>query len=709
MTDISPQKREHYTYCAICEQLCGLKVTTRGDAVLRIQPDKENPHNWADFCIKGATADEYRTHPARLRSPMKRVGDRYVAVSHEEAVDGIAGAFRKIIERDGPDAIGAYVGNPNAFNFANSIFHGAFMDALGSHNRYWVGSIDQNAYHYVGEQMYGSSYTTLIPDVDQCRYLLLIGSNPAVSAMGWVGSVPNGWKRVLAAVENGAKLVVVDPRRTETAKRATRHLAPLPESDWAFLLAVIHLILANGLENRAACDAASGFERVREIALAQNPASLARRCDIALSDIEQVAIGFATAESAACVARTGSAMGRNGVLAEWLSHILNLITGRTDTPGGRVLCDGVANFMKLGADVFAPARVPSRLRQWDPVAGAHALAELPDEILTPGRGQIRGLIINAGNPVISGPDGPRLDEALASLDCLVAVDLFQRESHRHAHWLIPGLHFLENEEIHVLYSSFHDVPFVQKARRTVPPPAGMRAEWEFYRDLSAALGLTLFQGLFPPEPSAVEDGLLAMGGRVDRATIEAHPHGLHLGPKTYGRLSENLQTHDRKIAAAPPALLSLLSERLLEPETPEADSRFPYQIISRRRLQTMNSWLTESSASRLREGVGSEIVINAGDAERDGLKEGDMVEVESLTAALDVRLKVSDSLRSGVAIMEYGWGSRTFDPQEGAIVGSKGINRNALVSGKDLDPLARVPRFNGTPVRIRRSAITGSA
>ncbi|MEO9601291.1 molybdopterin-dependent oxidoreductase [Parasphingorhabdus sp.] len=699
---VSEPVQEHYTYCAICEQLCGLKVTTRGDDVVRIQPDKENPHNWADFCIKGATADEYRTHPARLRSPMKRVGDGYVAVSHEEAVDGIASAFRKIIERDGPDAIGAYVGNPNAFNFANSIFHGAFMDAVGSHNRYWVGSIDQNAYHYVGEQMYGSSYTTLIPDVDTCQYLLLIGSNPAISAMGWVGSVPNGWKRVLAAVEQGAELVVVDPRLTETAKRATTHLSPLPESDWAFLLAIIHVILDKGLENRAACDSASHFERVRDIALTQKPASLARRCDIPLSDIEQIAIGFATAETAACVARTGSAMGRNGVLAEWLSHVLNLMTGRTDSPGGRVLCDGVADFMKLGAEVFAPTTIPSRLRQWPPVAGAHALAELPDEILMPGPGQIRGLIINAGNPTISGPDGPQLDKALASLECLVAVDLFQRESHRHAHWLIPGLHFLENEEIHVLYSSFHEVPFVQKARRTVPPPQGMRAEWEFYRDLSDAMGLTLFEGMFPPEPAAVEDGLLAMGGRVDRATIEAHPHGLHLGPKTYGRLSQNLLTPDRKIAAAPEPLISLLRERLEEPETRDAKQAFPYQIISRRRLQTMNSWLTESSAARLRKDVGEEITISSEDAKRDGWEDGDRVQVESTTGRLTVTLRVSEELRSGAAVMEYGWGSQTLDPQGQTIMPARGKNRNELVSGNDLDPLARVPRFNGTPVRIRR-------
>lgn len=694
---------EHFTYCAICEQLCGLKVTTQNNEVLRIEPDRDNPHNWQDFCIKGATADEFRTHPARLRSPMKRVGDRYVPVSHEEAVAAIAEAFRRIIDRDGPEAIGCYTGNPNAFGFANSTFHGAFMDAVGSHNRYWVGSIDQNAFHYVGEHMYGSAYTFLIPDVDACDYFLLIGGNPAISAMAWIGAVANGWKRVLSQVKKGAKLVIVDPRRTESAKRATKHLAPLPESDWAFLLAVLHTIFKNGWENQEACTAAASVDVIRRLALAQDPESLARRCDIPLIEIEAVAEGFAKAKTAACMARTGSAIGRNGSLSEWLSHLLNLVTGNTDQPGGRVLCDGVANVMKLGAEVFAQTTVPSRLRGWAPVAGAHALGELPDEILTPGQGQIKALIMNSGNPVISGPDGARLDQALASLECFVSIDLFQRESHRHAHWLIPGIHFLEREEVSVLYCSMNDVPYAQQARKVVEQPEGVRHEWEFYRDLAKALGLELFGGTMPPDPRAVEDAFLALGGRTSRAEIEAHPHGLILGEKTFGRLAKSLLTSHGKIEAAPADLVALLNDRLAEPEMRPAAGDWPYQIISRRRMQTMNSWLTESSATRLREEVGSQIAISPADADRDGLADGDFVKVESVTNSVIASARISDEVRPGVAVMDYGWGSRTFDPARDEVLPARGVNRNSLVSNEDLDPLARVPRLNGTPVRVTRS------
>ena len=694
---------DHYTYCAICEQLCGLKVTTRDDRVVRISPDRENPHNWADFCIKGATADALRTHPRRLRSPMKRIGERYVAVTHEEAIEGIARQFSRIAERDGPNAIWAYVGNPAAFGFANSVFHGAFMEALGSHNRYWVGSIDQNAYHYVGEAMYGSAFTTLIPDVDVCECFLLIGANPAISGMAWIGAVPNGWKRVRAAVDRGADLIVVDPRRTETARHATHHLSPVPETDWAFLLAVLHFIFTRGLVDSGGCEASANVGVVRDIACAQNPDDLASHCGIPVGEIEAAAMRFGSAKTACCVVRTGGAMGRNGALSEWLSHVLNLVTGRTDKRGGRVLCDGVADLMQLGSEVFPQARQPSRIRGWDPIAGAHALAELPEEILTPGHGQIRGLIINSGNPVISGPNGLHLDAALQSLECLVAIDMFQRESHCHAHWLIPGVHFLEREEINLLFGSMHESPFIQQSRKVLDAPKGIRHEWEFYRDLADRMGLTLFDGTLPPDPCAVEDAILGLGGRVSRDEIECQPHGLRLGGKTYGRLAGKLCASGRRIDAAPKALVGLLRTRLADITSSMEMQPNTYQLISRRRLQTMNSWLTESSAAKLRGGVGEQVTICPKDAVRDGLTSGKRVRIESGTGSLEATLMVDDSLRPGVAVMEHGWGSRTFDPAGSGESVSSGLNRNQLVSNEDLDPLSRVPRFNGAHVRIRRA------
>ncbi|MFC2950545.1 molybdopterin-dependent oxidoreductase [Marinicaulis aureus] len=693
---------EKITYCSICEQVCGLKVTTKGDQIVRIEPDKENPYSWEDFCIKAATSDELRTHPARLLSPMKRVGDRYVAVSYEDAIGEIADAFRRIMDEDGPDAIGSYTGNPNGFCFTNSVFHNAFMDALGSHNRFWVGSVDQNAVHYVGEEMYGSAWTALIPDVDDCKCFLLIGSNPAISAMNWVGAVPRGWKRMLEAMSNGAELIVIDPRKTETAQKADLHLSPLPEMDWAFLLGVLRVIFDRGWVNEKDCAEAVGVDEIKRIAQAVNLEDLSARCDIPVRDMEVVAEKFARAETATCLARTGSAMGRNGVLTEWLTHVLNLVTGRTDRPGGRILSQGVANVMDLGANVFVQSRTPSRVRGYAPVAGAHAVAEIPDEIETPGKGRLRGFIINGGNPVVGGPDGDRLDAALSKLECLVAVDLMQRESHRHAHWLIPGVHFLEREEIHVLIGCMHDVPFVQGASAVVSKPSGVRHEWEFYKRLAEALGVTLFSGVFAPDPTAVEEALLGMGGRMTREKIKAHPHGVIFGERQIGNLRKSLYTPDKKIHACPPDLAALLKSRLAEPASRSDIAQFPYQLITRRRLQMMNSWLTESSGTRIRKDVGSAIEINTGDATRENLQNGDLVSVQSSIRAIEAVVHVSSDVRPGVAVMEHGWGSRTFDPVTGAVLSERGKNRNRLVSGEDLDPLTRVPRFNGVPVRIER-------
>ncbi len=191
------------------------------------------------------------------------------------------------------------------------------------------------------------------------------------------------------------------------------------------------------------------------------------------------------------VTRTGVSMHLAGTVAEWLGHVLNVITGRMDRPGGRRFEPGYVDALRLSGLAKAKPH-KSRLAGRDMVAGAHALSELPAEITTPGRGQIRAMVINCGNPVVSGPDGAKLDKALAQLDLLVAIDFVQRESHRHAHWLLPAVHWLERDDLLAFTSNMHDEPYLQYGAKAVEPPPGARQEWRIFVDLAIAMRKPLF-------------------------------------------------------------------------------------------------------------------------------------------------------------------------------------------------------------------------
>lgn len=485
--------RTVFTNCRICVANCGIEVTVDDDErITRIAPDKQNDYTWHDFCPKGRTANQAIEHTRRLLAPMRRVGDRYEEATWDEAITDIATRLRRIIDRDGKDAVGIYWGNPSGFSMSNVMFNGGFMDALGTHNRYSVLSVDTNNTHVVAQEMFGSELVVLVPDVDECSYFLLVGMNPAESKLVWTENVPDGWRRILRAKEAGARLVMVDPRRTLSAEHADAHLRVRPGADWALLLGIVAVILDRGWEDADGCAELTGMDELRRLAAEVDLDDLAERCDIPVDQIVEVADGFAHAPAAMCVTHTGVALTETGTLGEWLGHVLNFVTGRVGAPGGRRFEPGYVDLISLFERIARPLEGLSRVRGLPAVAGNHSLAELPDEILTPGPGQVKAMFINAGNPVVGGPDGDRLDHALSTLELLVAIDLVQRESHRHADWLIPVPHWLERGELNALVGGFADMPYVQYSTRAVEPPPKVRGEWQFFTDVALAARLPMF-------------------------------------------------------------------------------------------------------------------------------------------------------------------------------------------------------------------------
>lgn len=637
---------------------------------------------------------------------MRRVGDRYEPASHEEAVADIAARLQAIIAEHGPDAVGGFNGNPLGFSFGATVWHASFLRALGTHQVFSVQSVDSNSKHVASDGLFGIEMMALVPDVDNADFILLIGTNPAVSKFNWGGKVPNGWRRLKQRVRDGAELVVVDPRRTETAENATQHIAPLPESDWALLLGMIQVILAEGLETLPQSVLVEGFAELRELAASIPLDALARHCDIPASALRDLAHRFARAPRGFAWAGTGPALGMNGTLTHWLTLVLNLLTNRIEQPGGRFMPNWPIPWQNRLAQFTKPPLPRSRVRNLAPVAGSHSLAELADEITTPGKGQIRALFIGGGNPVAAGADGERLAKALDGLDLLVSVDLFQRESHRAADWLIPALHFLEREEIHVPLHAYNDRPYIQSTRQAIPPPPGMKPDWIFYRDLAAAMGLDLFGGA-EMDPDRLAADMLASGGMVDFPTVRGSEHGVLYGERSMGHLWDLLAALDRPIQLCPRDFAEALKAKLSDFPAVVPPDRF--QIISRRRNGMMNASLAESTGSHRHDETADGVEMNPGDASMLGLADGDAVLLSSAAGAVTARVMVSGSIRARTLVLAHGWGSPLYDPASGHSVFCKGQARNKLVGSSELDPLSAVPRLNGAWVTLRRAGPSDGA
>ncbi|WP_420467980.1 molybdopterin-containing oxidoreductase family protein [Panacagrimonas sp.] len=712
--------RKVYTHCHYCVSLCGVEVEVddAGQEILGIEPDRNNPFTWSDFCRKGMAAAELRNHPQRITTPMRRVGDRYVPATYEEAIADIAERMNRIIEQHGADAVGSYHGNPLGHNFGDSNLHSGLLAAIGTGNRYWVGSLDQNNLHVVQEEMFGCELMSVPTDIDECECFLLVGMDPAVSRFGWIEVIPHGWKRVLAARDRGADLIVVDPRVTTSSKEARTHIQIRPGEDWAFLLALLKIIVESGWNRAPQAVPVNGLEEVFELLKQADLEQLSARCDVSVAQLRDVAERFAKARTAACVSHTGLAHSGTGTVGEWLSQLLNIITNRMDMPGGKRYERGFVDLPKAWEMMAPKSKHRTRLRKLPTIAGFHGISELADEILTPGEGQIRAMLICSGNPVVSGPDGDTLDKALSQLELLVAVDFVQRESHRHAHWLIPGTHWLEREGLHLAFGSLMDKPYAQYARAAVRPKGDAREEWRFFVDLALKMKRPLFgfkgfnsiirasrwlakiPGLSKLEfgPGWFESLMVASAGRVKLRDIKKRPHGYLYDEKRYGDLAKCLRTPSKKIECAP-AILMDECRRLLSQAPPQDDADYPFILSNHRHRESMNSWMNDNR--RLFEHQrGNQVEMHADDMEALGIDEGDAVRVRSANGKIELTVTAGTGGRRGVVAIPHGWGSRVFDTRKPGQFQRWGENRNRLVDNQRIDPLSQTPLLNMTRVRI---------
>ena len=708
---------EKVTYCRICEPLCGLVATVEDGRVTRVRPDADHPLSRGFACPKGIAMAEVQNDPDRVLHPLRRRDDgSFERVTWPEALDEIGARLRRIRDRHGGEAIGWYMGNPSAFSYSHPLWVKAFLDGVGSPHWYTASSQDVSNRFAASAFLYGSAYLLPIPDLARTDFLLVVGANPLVSH-GSVMSAPRVKDHLHAITARGGRVVVVDPRRSETA-RAFEHVAVNPDADAWLLLSLLEVIFAEGLEDAEAIRRqANGPEALRELCAPHSPERTEARTGVAADEVRRLARDLAAAERAAVYGRTGSCLGRNGTLVAFLLDSLNLVTGNLDREGGAVFGDSPLPFEELLERLgvgYGNAR--SRIGGFPEVIGALPASLMAKEITTPGRGQIRALFVSAGNPLLSVPNGEELEAAMAELDLCVAIDLYVSDTARHADFVLPATTFLEREDFPLPFLGLFTTPFIQMTEAVVEPRGEARQEWEIIEEIAERIGVVPSSvaalrilgrlGVRLSPRRLVELGIrlgpkgdlfgLRRGG-LNPAKLRANPHGLVLADhREGGVLARKIRHRDRRVRLDAPEILAE-AERLTAADGHDPD--FPLRLIGLRELRSHNSWM-HNAPLLMRGGRTHAARVHPDDAERSGIGDGERCRITSAHGSIEIEATVTDEVKRGTIAVPHGWGHRNGGWKIANEAGGANVNLLASSDPDDLERLAGMAFLNGIPVRL---------
>lgn len=697
-------KTLHYRACHLCEAICGLAIETErqpdGSTQIRsIKGDPQDSFSRGHICPKAVALQDIQNDPDRIRQPMRRIGSDWQAIAWDEAFALAAERLSAIQAAHGQNAVAVYQGNPSVHNYGLMTHSNYFLGLLKTRNRFSATSVDQLPHHLTSHLMYGHGLLIPIPDIDHCDFMLILGGNPLASN-GSIMTVPDVEKRLKAIQARGGKLVVVDPRRSETAAIADQHLFVRPGSDAALLLGMLHTLFEEGLTRPSHLPVA-GLEQVREATAAFSAEAMSAHCGVSADTIRQLARDFAAADRAVCYGRMGVSTQVFGTLCQWLVQLINLLTGNLDRPGG-ALCTQPAVDLVASTSGGHFNRWQSRVSGLPEYGGELPVAALAEEMLTPGEGQVRALITVAGNPVLSTPNGRKLEQALQGLDFMLAVDFYINESTRHADLILPPTAPLEHDHYDTTFNLLAVRNVTRFNEAVLAKPQGALHDWEIFVGLAQAFaarnGLTLKPTLAPEQ--MIDMGLRfgSYGDRSERrlslATLREHPHGLDLGP-LQPNLAPRLNTPGKAVQAAPEQLLADLA-RFAGQEPPAADELL---LIGRRHVRSNNSWM--HNYQRLVKGKPRhQLLMNPADLASRGLADGQRVQVRSRVGSIEVEVLASDEVMAGVVSLPHGWGHARPGVQMAIARAQPGASANDLTDERRLDALSGNAVLNGVPVQV---------
>jgi len=727
--------------CPFCEATCGLTLTIDDGRVTAARGDHDDVFSAGFICPKGASFGELDNDPDRLARPLVRRDGVLTQATWDEAYAVVADRLGAVIAAHGGASVGVYLGNPNAHTIAGALYAPLILKGLGTRQVFSASTLDQMPKHVALGLMFGSPGAFTVPDLDRTDHLVIIGANPLVSN-GSVTTAADFPGKLRALKKRGGKLVVIDPARTQTAKLADRHLAPRPGTDAALLLAVVHVLFDEGLVDLAGnAEHVTGVDQVRALAADFAPEAVEQACGVGADEIRELARELAAAPTAAVYGRIGTSTVEFGTIGSWLVDVINVLTGNLDRPGGVMF--------PLGAAVPAPrpakpgrgfrtGRWASRVSGYPEVMSELPAAALAEEIDTAGDGQIKAMITIAGNPVLSAPDGDRLDKALDSVEFMLSIDPYLNETTRHADVILPPPPPSQSPHFDVLLNNLA----VRNNVRYSPPVlplddrpgeaeilsrvalilSGLGAQADPALVDAQVIAMTLAKETQDPDSPVAGrdvDELTAMlpmgpgyerrldmmlrlghygdafGTKPDGLTLEklkANPHGIDLGAMR-PRIPEVLRTPSGRIELAPEPIVADVA-RLREALSRSAGG---FLLIGRRHLRSNNSWMHNLPALS----GGSNrctLQIHPDDAADLGLT--DIAIIKGPGGELLAPIEVTDVMRRGVVSLPHGWGHNRGGTGQQLASSHPGVNVNQLNDGSHLDRLSGTAVLNGIPVEI---------
>jgi anaerobic selenocysteine-containing dehydrogenase len=729
--------------CPLCEATCGLTLTISDGSVTGARGDREDVFSHGFICPKGASFGELDNDPDRLTRPLVRRDGELTEATWDEAYAVVAERLGAVINDHGSTSVGVYLGNPNAHTIAGSLYGPLIIRALKTRHAYSASTLDQMPKHVALGYMFGSPAAFTVPDLDRTDYLVIIGANPLVSN-GSLATAADFPGKLRALRKRGGKLTVIDPARTRTAELADRHIAPRPGTDAALLFAVVHVLFDEGLvapDLGGVAEHVAGLEQVREMADGFSPEQVAAHCGVPAEEIRTLAREIAGAPSAAVYGRIGTSTVEFGTIGSWLVDVINVLTGNLDRPGGAMFPLGAAAAAPRPAGPgkgFATGRWHSRVSGYPEVLSEFPAAALAEEIDTPGDGQIKAMITIAGNPVLSAPDGDRLDRALDSVDFMLSIDPYLNETTRHADVILPPPPPSRTGHFDFALNNLA----VRNNARYSPPALPLDGRPDEPEILSR-LALILYGIGYQADPALVDDQVIAttlqketanpdspvagravdeltamlidgpgyerrldmmlrlgpygdaFGANPDGLTLErlkAVPHGIDYGP-LQPRIPEVLKTRSGRIELAPEPLIADAAR--LQESLSRADDGFV--LIGRRHLRSNNSWMHNLPA--LAGGTNRcTLQIHPEDAAELGLT--DNASIKGPGGDLIAPVELTPGMRRGVVSLPHGWGHDRGGTRQGVAADQPGVNVNQLNDGGQLDPLSGTAVLNGIPVVV---------
>ncbi|PWN03496.1 dehydrogenase [Nocardioides silvaticus] len=692
--------------CNLCEAICGLELTIDDGRVAGVRGNPEDPLSRGHICPKGVAIGDVHADPDRLRRPVRR--DRatgaWTEIGWDEAFDLVADGFARVVNEHGRDALGIYLGNPNVHSLGSMTHGTALVKALRTPNTFSATSVDQLPHQLVAYLMFGHQLMLPIPDIDRTSYFLVLGGNPMASN-GSLMTVPDFPARLRELKARGGRMVVFDPRRTETAKVASEHHFLRPGSDPWVLLAMVRQLFVDGVATAPSYGV--GLAAVEEAVAPFTPELAEQHSGVPAAAIVRVVRELAAADCGVAYGRIGVSTAAFGSVCQWAINLLNLLTGNLDREGGAMLTSPAIDVVGTGlVGRGGHGRRHSRVRGLPETSSELPVAALREEIETPGEGQIRALLTLSGNPVLSTPDGGGLDRALEGLEFMAAVDIYLNETTRHADVVLPPTTALERDHYDLI---FHALAVRNTARFTpavFPKERDTRHDWQIYRELALRvtdrirprrpladrLKLRLRMSV---SPTRMVQLLLARGDGPTLTQLRRKPEGVDLGPLRPGQLPGRLRSKERRIDLAPELVLKDLA-RLGDVAPPQDDELL---LIGRRHKQDCNSWM--HNTERLTKGrPRHQLLMHPDDLAARGLADGATVTVASRVGSVEVDVLATDDMMRGVVSLPHGYGHAKDGTRLGVARGVPGVSINDLTDPERLDVSGNAA-LSGVPVTVR--------